>query len=161
MLRAVISVGMNLVGMVIVFVAVLTPQVSANLQLQVIVVLIGVLLIQGAVWKFTNPFLPSERKYDDLRNEVDDFIDLVRELNEAAVSARQTRALEAADAVEQVLTKMHLSVDQMGRLAGREISFAYLPEPLEEITTGSTAAARISQTGQRAQKAEAPEPAEL
>ena len=109
MLRAVITVGMNLFGMLIVFVAVLTPQVSANLQLQVIVVLIGVLLVQGAVWKFTNPFLPSERKYDDLRNEVDDFIDLVRDLNEAAVNARSTRALEATEKVEEVLMRMHMA----------------------------------------------------
>jgi len=139
MLRNFISVGMNLTGMLIVFVAVLAPQISANLQLQVILVLIGLLLVQGAVWKFTNPFLPSERRYDDLRNEVDDFIGLVRELNNAAVEARTSTALVSADRIEQVLTRMHLSVDQMGRLAGREISFAYLPESLEEVTWEATA----------------------
>ncbi|MGI9627073.1 MAG: hypothetical protein ACR2QM_09570 [Longimicrobiales bacterium] len=133
MLRALVSVGMNLAGMILVFVAVLTPAVSVNLQLQVIIVLIGVLLVQGSVWKFTNPCLPSERRYDDLRNEVDDFIDLVRDLNNAATSAQDTRALDQADKIEGVLSKMHMSVDQMGRLAGREISFAYLPEPLEEL----------------------------
>lgn len=141
MLRAVISVGMNLTGMLIVFVAVLAPQISANLQLQIILVLIGVLLVQAAVWKFTNPFLPSERRYDDLRNEVDEFIDLVRELNAAAVQARKSRAIDATDRMDQVLHRMHLSVDQMGRLAGKEISFAYLPEPLEEVTEGGGAPA--------------------
>ncbi|MDH3223239.1 MAG: hypothetical protein OEO23_05945, partial [Gemmatimonadota bacterium] len=35
------------------------------------------------------------------------------------------------------LSRMHLSVDQMGRLAGREISFAYLPESLEEVRMGA------------------------
>ena len=144
MLRAVISVGMNLTGMLIVFVAVLAPQISANLQLQIILVLIGVLLVQAAVWKFTNPFLPSERRYDDLRNEVDEFIDLVRELNAAAIQARKSRAIEATDRVDQVLHRMHLSVDQMGRLAGKEISFAYLPEPLEEVTEGDAPAAAKS-----------------
>lgn len=139
MLRNFVSVGMNLTGMLIVFVAVLTPQISANLQLQVILVLIGILLVQGAVWKFVNPFLPSERRYDDLRNEVDDFIGLVRELNHAAVAARSSTALASADRLEEVLTRMHLSVDQMGRLAGREISFAYLPESLEEVRMGAEA----------------------
>ena len=136
MLRNFVSVGMNLTGMLVVFVAVLTPQISANLQLQVILVLIGILLVQGAVWKFANPFLPSERRYDDLRNEVDDFIGLVRDLNHAAVEARSSTALVSADRLEEVLTRMHLSVDQMGRLAGREISFAYLPESLEEVRLG-------------------------
>ena len=137
MLRNLISVGMNLTGMLVVFVSVLVPQISANLQLQVILVLIGLLLVQGAVWKFTNPFLPSERRYDDLRNEVDDFIGLVRELNSAAVDARHNTALESTDRIESVLSRMHLSVDQMGRLAGREISFAYLPESLEEVRMGA------------------------
>ena len=138
MLRTAISVGMNLTGMLIVFVAVLAPQVSANLQLQVILVLIGILLVQAAVWKFTNPFLPSERRYDDLRNQVDEFIDLVRALNAAAVDARKTTALQSVDKLDKILTEMHLSVDQMGRLAGKEISFAYLPESLEELTNRAT-----------------------
>lgn len=137
MLRSIVSVGMNIVGMFVVFAAMLAPDASRNLQLQIILVLIGVLLIQAAVWKFANPFLPSERKFDELRNEVDDFIDLVRELNESAVVARKTRSLEATGRVERVLSEMHRSVDQMGRLAGREISFAYLPEPLESITLGN------------------------
>ena len=134
MLRAVISVGMNLTGMLIVFVAVLAPPIRVNLQFQIILVLIGVLLVQAAVWKFTNPFLPSERRYDDLRNEVDEFIDLVRELNAAAIQARTSPDLEVTDRMDRIRHRMHLSVDQMGQLAGKEISFAYLPEPLEEIT---------------------------
>lgn len=142
MLRNFVSVGMNLAGMIVVFAAVLMPQISANLQLQVILVLIGILLVQGAVWKFVNPFLPSERRYDDLRNEVDDFIGLVRELNHAAVEGRSSTALASADRIEEVLSRMHLSVDQMGRLAGREISFAYLPESLEEVRLNYEAARR-------------------
>ena len=133
MLRSIVSVGMNITGMFIVFAAMVVPDASRNLHLQVILALIGVLMIQAAVWKFANPFLPSERRFDELRNEVDDFIELVRDLNEVAIAARETHSLEDTGRVEHVLAEMHRSVDQMGRLAGREVSFAYLPEPLESI----------------------------
>ncbi len=162
MLRSIVSVGMNIVGMFIVFAAMLVPAASQNLQLQVILVLIGVLLMQGAIWKFANPFLPSERRFDELRNEVDDFIDLVRDLNETATTARKNPqgSFTSGEQVERVLSEMHLSVDQMGRLAGREISFAYLPEPLESITLSTHTTPPPVQPGQVANPAQERTPKE-
>jgi len=36
-------------------------------------------MIEAGVWKLTSPFLPSERRYGELREEVDGFIGRVRQ----------------------------------------------------------------------------------
>lgn len=83
------------------------------------------LLIEAGAWQLATPLLVEERRYTRLREEVDDFIGLVRELNDAAVRAR--RQEEGAGAGEggapnptaEVLEEMHASVDRMAELAGR------------------------------------------
>ena len=110
---------MPVMGMIIVFAAVLLIP-PANLQIQLVVVLVGVLLIEAGVWGLTNPFLPNERQYVQLREEVDDFIDLVRQLNSAAVDRGPRR--EVADKeFNETLEELHASVRKMGRLAGVEV----------------------------------------
>jgi hypothetical protein len=132
---------MPILGMFTVFAAVLTPRIAANLQLQIIIVLIGVLMIEAGVLKFTNPFLPSERRYEALREEVDHFIALVRDLNGAAVELRATAAIDRQEEVERILLTMHRSVDLMGELAGRQEDIYDVP------TTLSAAALEISERG--------------
>ena len=120
-IRRLIEMGLPIVGMVVVFGAILLPTINLNLQIQVVITLVGILMIEAGVWKLTSPFLPSERKFNALRRQVDGFIDLVRQLNNAAVESRE-KSDEPSLAVQEVLDSMHASVDKMGTLAGQESS---------------------------------------
>jgi hypothetical protein len=119
-IRKIIEMGLPIVGMVVVFGAILLPTINLNLQIQVVITLVGILMIEAGVWKLTSPFLPSERKYNALRRQVDGFIDLVRQLNNAAVEAESGEQSESSKTVPEVLDTMHASVDRMGTLAGHE-----------------------------------------
>ena len=127
LMRKTVELGMPIMGMVIVFAAVLLIP-PANLQIQLVVVLVGVLLIEAGVWGLTNPFLPNERQFIGLREEVDDFIDIVRLLNATAIGSRLSRD-GAEEKFEQTLEDMHASVRRMGRLAGVEATDT--PPPVE------------------------------
>lgn len=120
-IRKAVELGTPIVGMITVFAAVLLIP-PANLQVQLVTVLIGVLLIEAGVWGLTKPFLPNERQFLSLREEVDDFIDLVRLLNKAAVDRRiHTEIAEGANGTfEEALADLHSSVRRMGQLAGVE-----------------------------------------
>ncbi|RMH21880.1 MAG: hypothetical protein D6701_01920 [Gemmatimonadetes bacterium] len=116
-LRRTIEVGLPILGMVVVFGAVLAIP-ATRIQLQLLVVLLGVLMIEAGVWGLTAQVLPNERRYTALRAEVDGFIDLVRELNAAATD--DAGAAERSPRFEAALAKMHASVDRMAELAGQE-----------------------------------------
>ena len=76
---------------------------------------LGILMLLVAMWFAANPFLTNERQYMALRTEVDRFIGLVRQLNTATVGGE-------AGEVERSKSDMHLSVDRMAELAGKEKS---------------------------------------
>ena len=127
-IRKAVEVGTPILGMITVFAAVLLIP-PANLQIQLVTVLVGVLLIEAGVWGLTNPFLPNERQFVALREEVDDFIDLVRQLNTAAVKKHSDReSTEEDTAFEATLADLHTSVRRMGQLAGVDTDAAP-PEP--------------------------------
>ncbi len=128
-IRKAVELGTPIVGMITVFAAVLLIP-PANLQIQLVTVLVGVLLIEAGVWGLTNPFLPNERHYLSLREEVDDFIDLVRQLNAAAIEKRMLgdSTEQVNGAFEETLADLHSSVRRMGQLAGVETG-EVLPEP--------------------------------
>ncbi len=121
-IRRLIELGLPIIGMVVVFGAILLPTINLDLQLQVVIALVGILMIEAGVWKLTSPFLPSERKYIALRGEVDRFIDLVRQLNSAVMKSgsESGESGESSSAVLETLDSMHASVEKMGTLAGRE-----------------------------------------
>lgn len=116
--RNVLNILVPLVGMMVVFSSVLWID---DLSLQMMLVILGVLMIQSVTWKLTNPFFPSERKFTELRAETDEFVDLVRQLNAAAVMAREVGTMHDWEHYEAVLASMHRSVDRMGALAGKEV----------------------------------------
>lgn len=117
-MRKFLSGAVPIIGMAVVFGAVLFIDPERQ-QLQIIAVIVGVILIEAGVWKVTNPFLPSERRYTALREEVDRFLDHVRELNEAAARSRQKGDPEARARYERALSALHRSVDRMGEVAGQ------------------------------------------
>ncbi len=128
-IRNVLNVLLPIAGMVVVFASVLWVDESS---LRVVLAVLGVLMIQSTAWKLTNPFFPSERRFPELRQETDSFIDLVRLLNTEAVQARDSGDLEAWERYESVLSTMHRSVDRMGALAGKEIEAAPTSAPDRE-----------------------------
>lgn len=119
-LRILIQSSIPIVGAVIIFLALIffgddLPYTRLG------IVLVGILVIEAGVWGLTNPFLPSERKYLGLRAEVDDFILLVRALNQTTLDARATGDAETWARVKDILGYMHDSVDDMGELAGKTV----------------------------------------
>ncbi|HEV8695214.1 MAG TPA: hypothetical protein VGQ93_13680, partial [Lysobacter sp.] len=80
--RRLIETLLPILGTIKIFVAVLFLHRPA---LQIPAVAIGLLLIHARMWNLAQPVLPSERKFQALRHEVDHFIILVRRLNGAAL----------------------------------------------------------------------------
>ena len=127
-----LNVIIPLAGMIVVFSTVLW---ISEPSLEMMRVILGVLMIQSVTWKLTNPFFPSERRYTELRAEADDFIGLVRQLNSAALRARDFGELEDWQAYESTLAAMHRSVDRMGALAGKERDAAPTAAPELDLPT--------------------------
>jgi len=106
-----------MLGVLLVFGAILFIP-PYNLQIQIVVVLLGVLMLEAGVWGLTGQLLPNERSYLALREEGDHFIHLIRTLNEAALAREE--GLEGSDQrLEEALAAMHASVERMGGLAGK------------------------------------------
>jgi len=104
--------------MAIVFGGVLFVSPS-NLQLQILVVLVGVLILKAGVWGLTGQLLPNERTYVALRDEGHHFIDLIRDLN-AAATAKEIGESGSDQRFNEALAAMHQSVDRMGGLASKK-----------------------------------------
>jgi hypothetical protein len=117
-LRHLIEAAIAIAGAAIVFLA-LVLITDDHPQLRVGIVLLGVLMIEAGVWNLPNYILPSERKYLDLREKVDEFILLVRALNREVLEARAAGTGGSSGKVQDILDAMHASVEQMGELAGR------------------------------------------
>lgn len=79
---------------------------------KLLAVSIGIIFIELGVWYGANPVLSSERQYSRLRDEVDRFIQLVRQLN-AAVTKDM-----GEEEVTRVKEAMFRSVETMHRYAG-------------------------------------------
>lgn len=116
--RELIEILLPLIGIVLIFAALLIAPVNDTVPRQVVVVLAGVLLLEASVWNLASPFLPEDRRYHGLRHEVDHFIQEVRELNRYEVQGGSGDH-EGIDARrEEILISMHERVDRIGRLAG-------------------------------------------
>ena len=115
-IRRGMEIVIPLLGMGIIFGSVLFGPNS--LQLQVLLVLIGVLILEAGVWGLTSGILPSERRYLGLREEGDHFLRLIRVLNAAAVARDEGQ--EDDTRFRETQAQMHTSVDRMAELAGQE-----------------------------------------
>jgi hypothetical protein len=116
-LHKVLNAGLPILGMVVVFGGVVFLE---DRRTMILVVLLGILLIEAGVWKLSNPFLPTERRFNELRLEVDQFMELVRELNGSAVEARGVDGDAGSWArFRNTIATMHASVERMGEAAAR------------------------------------------
>jgi hypothetical protein len=114
-LRRAVDVGLPIVGIVVVLSGVLF---FFELYTQLAVVVLGLFLIEAGIWRLADPLLPSQRRYGALRTEVDDFVDLVRRLNTAAISSRRSGDAAAVAEMASVREEMHASVERMVEYAG-------------------------------------------
>lgn len=132
-----IDVGLPLLGMAVIFGSVLFGSPS-QLQIQVILLLVGVLILEAGVWGVTNALLPNERRYPALRQEADHFLDLVRQLNSAAIAKEEDRR-EGYKRFRNCLDQMRSSVDRMAKVAGQSDREDEIEEPTGKASaqTGS------------------------
>ena len=116
-IRRTIDLGLTGVGIGIIFTAVLLSS-SLTIQMQLPLALAGVLLMEAGVWGLSSKVFPNERRYIDLRAEGDNIIQLIRELNAAAVA--RDKGVDAGERFQATLDEMHDSVKRMAELASRE-----------------------------------------
>ena len=118
-IRRILDIALPVLGMGVIFLSVLFG--SDSLQLQVLFVLFGVLILEAGVWGLASRLLPDERRYLDLRGEVDRFIGLIPELNASAV-ARLDRdgSKEHEERFQGALEQLHDSVKRMGEVAAND-----------------------------------------
>lgn len=79
------------------------------------VVLVGVLLLEAGVWGLSTKAMSNERRFMDLREEGDNMIKLMRELNSAALARNEGE--EDEQRFKATLEKMYSSVERMGTVA--------------------------------------------
>lgn len=79
------------------------------------VVLVGVLLLEAGVWGLSTKAMSNERRFMDLREEGDNMIKLMRELNSAALAKNEGE--EDEQRFKATLEKMYSSVKRMGTVA--------------------------------------------
>ena len=91
---------------------------SLDIRVQLPIALLGVLIMEAGVWRISTKLFPNERRYNGLRAEGDNMIELIRELNSAAIG-RET-GQEDARRFQETLQAMHDSVVKMAELAAEE-----------------------------------------
>ena len=117
-LRRSLEIALPVTGMGIIFLAVLFG--GDSLQLQVIFVLLGILTLEAGVWGLASRLLPDERRYHGLREEGNYFINLIPELNEAAVARLEgDGSAENEERFQVALEQLHACVRRMGEVAGK------------------------------------------
>jgi hypothetical protein len=116
-LRTALSLLLAVLGLAVVIAAVVADP-SPGVVPEILMVLTGLLLIEAAGWRKSNPWLPSTRRFDDLREEVEAFLPLIRRLNSASIRARKTGNPRDIQAAAMVADAMHASVERMKEAAG-------------------------------------------
>jgi hypothetical protein len=116
-IRSSIDAVLTGLGIGIIFTAVILSA-SLTVQMQLPIALVGVLLMEAGVWGLSSKVFPSERRYIDLRAEGDNIIQLIRQLNSAALVRDQ--GVDVDGRFQATLDEMHGSVQRMAELASRE-----------------------------------------
>ncbi|NKB34952.1 MAG: hypothetical protein GKR91_17790 [Pseudomonadales bacterium] len=116
-IRRNIDIMLTGLGIALIFTAVLLGS-TLTITVQMPMALFGVLLMEAGVWGLSNKFFPSDRRFSRLRVEGNRMLDMVRELNSAAIS--KDIGQEDAKRFQATLEEMHNSVVKMAELAGIE-----------------------------------------
>ena len=116
-LRTFMQTGVPWIGMVIVLGAVFFVR-EDFLVLQTMVVF-GLFLGAIGIWKEAGQALPCERQFHFLRSEVDQFLELVRQLNTVALTAKTAESATEQQEFEDLRRAMQQAVDRMVEVAGK------------------------------------------
>ncbi|MFT6295452.1 MAG: hypothetical protein ACJATW_001732 [Glaciecola sp.] len=125
-IRRNIDLALTAVGIAVVF-SVIILGTSLDVRAQMPIALIGVLLMEAPIWGLSSKFIPNQRKYTSLSEEGDRMLDLIRELNSAAIA--KEIGTEDAKRFQITLEAMHTSVLKMSELASDEVDNASKSAP--------------------------------
>ena len=100
------------VGVTLVVTSVVFFYVESDLR-RLMSVTFGLGILMISVWFAANPFIRSTRRFEPLRREVEEFVDLARLLNEQVVEEAEPEAVASTTA------KMHKGVERMVAEAGK------------------------------------------
>ena len=125
-IRRTIDLALTAVGIAVVFSAIILGT-SLDVRAQMPIAIIGVLLMEAGIWGLSAKFVPNQRRYTSLRNEGDRMLDLIRELNSAAIA--KEIGTEDAKRFQITLEAMHSSVLKMSELASDEADNASKSAP--------------------------------
>ncbi len=112
-LRKAVHFGLPFLGTAVAIIAAL---VVTDTLMRVLLVLLGVILIQGVTSKLPYYLFHNERRFRQLRSELDEFVWLIRELNAAALDS-QGNGAEGRFA--DLHTALQESLERMAIYAGR------------------------------------------
>ncbi len=85
---------------------------------------IGLAMILAGLWRVLYSLIPNERRFTALREEVDTFLESVRQLNAVAYAARQEAHIWYPQAIRDLKASLQDSVERMADIAG-------VPEAME------------------------------
>jgi hypothetical protein len=91
---------------------------TINLQMHILWTVVGLMLTLAGVWGVAVKFIPNERRFVRLREEGDRMIELIRQLNAAAVARNQ--GLEDGQRFERTFKDMQLSLRLIAEFAALE-----------------------------------------
>lgn len=95
-------------GVAIIAVQILMIAETGN---EMLVVAIGIMMVYMGVWDLASRLLPNRRVYRRFRSDVDEFLDLARELNALAADGDTA-------GVQRTRARMVESIDQLVETAG-------------------------------------------
>lgn len=116
-IRRSIDAALTGLGIGAIFTAVLLSA-SLTIQMQLPLALVGILLMEAGVWGLSSKVFPSERRFGDLRTEGDNIIQLIRQLNAAALA--RDNDIDEDGSFQATLNEMHDSIERMAELASLE-----------------------------------------
>ncbi len=134
--RNVLRSSLFLLGLGLIVAGVLIPM---PIRYQVLAVILGLLVYQTMLLGLFDRFLPNERRYIALREETDRLLDLVRDLNHAAIAARAI-GIDRDQYVMPIVRRMHETVDRMPQVAAQRTAAGrvqpWLTDEADEIDEG-------------------------
>ncbi len=107
-------------GVLLVFNELLIPSTARS----TVIFGVGLTMLLVASWRVFYSLLPNERRYTALREEVDAFLEIVRQLNAVAYAARQEAHVWYPQAIQDLKASMHDGVERMADVTG-------VPEAME------------------------------
>jgi hypothetical protein len=113
-IRRSVDAALTGLGIAVIFSAIILGG-SLDIRAQMPIALLGVLLMEAGIWGLASRLVPNQRKYTKLRSEGDNMLQLIRELNAAAIA--KERGEEDSKRFQETLAAMHESVVKMSNLA--------------------------------------------